>query len=148
VNLAAQRALRAAIYCRISLARFGDTLKVDDQEKLCREVSDRRGWAVGSEQIYVDNSRSAWRHDRKRPGWDAMLEAIGRGEVEAIVVYHGDRLIRQPWDLELLLRLAREKGIQLASPPANATSTTQTTSSSSASRPLRHAARWTTRHDD
>lgn len=108
--------LRAAIYCRISLARFGDTLKVDDQEKLCREVADRRSWRVVEGQVHVDNSRSAWQANRKRPGWDAMLEAIGRREIDAIVVYHGDRLIRQPWDLELLLRLAREKGIRLASP--------------------------------
>jgi site-specific DNA recombinase len=45
-----------------------------------------------------------------------MLEAIGRNEVDAIIVYHGDRLIRQPWDLELLLRLADERGMHLASP--------------------------------
>lgn len=108
--------LRCAVYCRISIARLGDTLKVDDQEKLCRDAADRRGWVVDDRHIYVDNSRSAWRHDRKRPGWDAMLDTISRGEIDAIVVYHGDRLIRQPWDLELLLRLAREKGIRLASP--------------------------------
>ena len=38
------------------------------------------------------------------------------GKLDAIVVYHGDRLVRQPWDLEVLLRLARGKGVKLASP--------------------------------
>jgi DNA invertase Pin-like site-specific DNA recombinase len=107
---------QAAIYCRISLSRFGDTIKVDDQEKLCRDVARLRGWAVNDAHVYKDNSKSAWRRDRKRPDWDAMLEAIGRNEVDAIIVYHGDRLIRQPWDLELLIRLADEKGMHLASP--------------------------------
>lgn len=108
--------LHAAIYCRISLARFGDTVKVDDQEKISRNLAGTRGWSVNPKHVYRDNSVSAWRRDRKRPGWEAMLDAVERGEINAIIVYHGDRLIRQPWDLELLLRLADERHIQLASP--------------------------------
>ncbi|MGI5493765.1 recombinase family protein [Microtetraspora malaysiensis] len=111
---AAPGVIRAAIYCRISLDRMGDRVKVADQEKLCREVAARRGWTVAG--VYPDNSRSAWQRNRKRPQWDAMLEAVDRGEIDAIVVYHGDRLIRQPWDLELLIRLADQRGIRLASP--------------------------------
>jgi site-specific DNA recombinase len=111
-----KRALRAAIYCRISLSRFGDTLKVDDQEQLCRQVAATRGWIVMPEHVYKDNSQSAWRRDRKRPRWDAMLDAVNRGEIDAIVVYHGDRLVRQPRDLEDLIDLADRKGIRLASP--------------------------------
>ncbi len=106
----------AAIYCRISLSRFGDTVKVDDQETTCCDLGLARDWETPTEFRFKDNSKSAWRHDRKRPGWDAMLAAINRGDVNAIIVYHGDRLIRQPWDLELLLRLADERQIQLASP--------------------------------
>ncbi len=105
----------AAIYCRISLSRFGDTIKVDDQERICRGVAAARGWQTSDTHVYKDNSVSAWRRDRKRPGWDDMLAAVERHEVNAIIVYHGDRLIRQPWDLELLLRLADDRRIQLAS---------------------------------
>lgn len=108
--------IRACIYCRISLARFGDTVKVDDQERICRDLAAARTWTVADHHVYKDNSLSAWRHDRKRPGWDAMLAAIERREIDAIIVYHGDRLIRQPWDLELLLRLAGERRVHLASP--------------------------------
>ncbi|MFI2577736.1 recombinase family protein [Streptomyces rochei] len=108
--------LRCAIYCRISLARHGETIKVDDQERLCRQVAQERGWTPVDRLVFKDNSISAWRRDVRRPGWEAMLEAIGAGEVGAIIVYHGDRLIRQPWDLEVLLRLADERGIRLASP--------------------------------
>lgn len=108
--------LRAAIYCRISLARFGDTLKVDDQERVCRQIADIRGWQIQEKHVYKDNSVSAWRRDRRRPGWDTMLTAIERGEVDAVIVYHGDRLIRQPRDLEDLIDLAGRRGIRLASP--------------------------------
>jgi DNA invertase Pin-like site-specific DNA recombinase len=106
--------LRVAIYCRISLARYGDLVKVERQEEDCRALCDRLGWDVV--KVFVDPNRSAWLRNRKRPGWDAMLQGIEQGHFDAIVVYHGDRLIRQPWDLELLLRIADEKGIRLASP--------------------------------
>ncbi|MEU8371169.1 recombinase family protein [Micromonospora tulbaghiae] len=112
----ADRPLRAAIYCRISLARFDDTLKVDDQERVCRELAAARGWTVAPHHVFKDNSKSAWRRDRKRPGWDAMLEAVRSGQIDAIVVYHGDRLVRQMSDLEALIHLADTKGIRLASP--------------------------------
>jgi site-specific DNA recombinase len=113
-TLASTTIVRAAVYCRISLARHGETIKVDDQEKLCRAVARQRGWTVAA--VFKDNSRSAWQRNRKRDGWDAMLAAIEQGHIDAIIVYHGDRLIRQPWDLELLIRLADERGIRLASP--------------------------------
>lgn len=108
-------AVTAAIYCRLSLAPDGSLEKVDRQEADCRQLAERLGWQIAEEHIYRDNSRSAWQRNRKRPGWDAMLAAIERGDVDAIVVWHGDRLIRQPWDLELLLRLAEDRRVRLAS---------------------------------
>lgn len=109
-----KRKIRAVIYCRISLATHGDRTKVDRQEKLCRRQAKRLGWEVV--RVYCDNNKSAWQRNRKRDDWDAMLLAIANGEADAVIVYHGDRLIRQPWDLETLLSLADGKGIRLASP--------------------------------
>ena len=106
----------AASYCRLSLAAMGDTTKVDDQDVINHRTAEMRGWVIPPEHVYKDNSQSAWKRNRKRPDWDRMLQAIERGEVEAIVVYHGDRLIRQPYDLERLINLADQKGIKLASP--------------------------------
>lgn len=105
---------RAGIYCRISRSDLEDTTKVEDQERISRDLATRLGWDVA--EVYVDNNRSAWKKNRKREAWDAMLTAIGEGRLDAIIVYHGDRLIRQPWDLEQLLNLADTKGIRLASP--------------------------------
>jgi DNA invertase Pin-like site-specific DNA recombinase len=106
--------VQAAIYSRMSLAIMGDLTKVEDQERISREVCGHRGWDVAA--VYCDNNQSAWQRDRKRPDWDRMLADVEAGKVGAIVVYHGDRLIRQPYDLEILLRLADTKGIRLASP--------------------------------
>lgn len=110
---------RAGIYCRMSLASMGDTTKIDDQERICREMAERRGWDVA--EVYTDNSLSAWQLDRdgnvrKRPGWDRMLADVESGRITAIVTYHGDRLIRRHEDLSALIKLSRSKGIQLASP--------------------------------
>lgn len=106
----------AAIYCRLSHAPDGSLEKVDRQETDCRALASRLDWGVSDTHVFKqDNSRSAWRRERKRPGWDALLEAVRQREVDGILVYHGDRLVRQPYDLELLLRLADDYHVPLAS---------------------------------
>lgn len=109
-----QAPLRAGIYTRISLATLGDTTKLDDQERICRDLAARLGWEVAG--VYTDHSRSAWQLNRKRPGWDAMLADVEAGKINAIVTYHGDRLIRRHEDLSELIKLSRTKGVRLASP--------------------------------
>jgi DNA invertase Pin-like site-specific DNA recombinase len=79
---------------------------VDRQERLCREVAQRLGLVIASGAVLVDNNRSAWQRRRKRPGWDALLEVIRAGRVRHVIVYHPDRLMRQPRDLEELLTLS------------------------------------------
>jgi site-specific DNA recombinase len=106
--------VRAGIYCRMSLARFGDTTKVEDQERICRELADLNKWDVA--EVYTDNNVSAWKKNRNRPEWDRMLADVEAGKIGAIIVYHGDRLVRHPKDLETLIELAEGKGIRLASP--------------------------------
>lgn len=105
--------VRAAIYCRISPIPDSEE-RLERQEGDCRTLCERLDWEVAG--IFVDPKRSAWQRNRKRPRWDAMLQGVQDGLFDAIVVYHGDRLIRQPWDLEMLLSLASEKGLRLASP--------------------------------
>lgn len=115
--------VKAGIYTRMSLARMDDQTKVDDQKRKCENLAQQIGWNLAggcgypeADGVYCDNNKSAWRLDRKRRGWDTMLDDLRDGRLDAIVVYHGDRLIRQPRDLEDLIDLARAKGIPLASP--------------------------------
>lgn len=70
-------------------------------------VGDRPG------AVLVDNNRSAWQRARKRPGWDALLDAIRADRVRHVIVYHPDRLMRQPRGLEELLTLSEEHDITL-----------------------------------
>ncbi|MFF0139756.1 recombinase family protein [Streptomyces sp. NPDC005227] len=111
----------------MSYAPDGSLEKCERQEELGRESGSRLGWPDFC-CVYVDNSRSAWQHNRKRPDWDRMLLTLDRdsgrlipADVKAnhhhdgIMTYHGDRLIRQPYDLELLLNIADTRRIPLAS---------------------------------
>ena len=86
---------------------------MDRQERLCREISERLGLVVVPECVLVDNNRSAWQRNRRRPGWDGLLEAIRAGRLRHVIVYHPDRLMRQPRDLEELLTLSDEHDITL-----------------------------------
>lgn len=71
----------AAVYCRISRARDEDQTGVDRQERLSKETAERLGLVVAPDCVFIDNNRSAWQRNRKRPGWDAMLDAtrVGTG---------------------------------------------------------------------
>jgi site-specific DNA recombinase len=118
---------RPCLYTRLSYSPDGSVEKVERQEADGRAMGARLGWPEFC-CVYVDNSRSAWQRNRKRPDWDRMLvtmDASGAmlipGDPKAdhvhdgIMTYHGDRLIRQPYDLELLLNIADTRQIPLAS---------------------------------
>ncbi|GAA1904219.1 recombinase family protein [Streptantibioticus ferralitis] len=103
----------AAIYCRISHVNDDDQTGVDRQQRLCREVAERLQLNVPNDLVFVDNNRSAWSRKRKRKGWDALLNAAREGQVRHILVYHPDRLMRQPYDLEELLQVADDNDLTL-----------------------------------
>jgi DNA invertase Pin-like site-specific DNA recombinase len=103
----------AAIYCRISHVNDDDQTGVDRQERICRDVAVRLGVTVDEDHVFVDNNRSAWRRNRKRPGWDAMLDGMRDQKFNHVIAYHPDRLMRQPRDLEELLQIADDRRITL-----------------------------------
>jgi DNA invertase Pin-like site-specific DNA recombinase len=87
----------AAIYARISSDPEGDQLGVTRQVADCREQAQRRGWHVA--ETYIDDDRSAY-SGKARPEYRRMLADISAGSVDAVVVWHLDRLHRQPRELE------------------------------------------------
>jgi len=109
-------ALLAGIYTRLSYADDGTLERIERQEADCRQLADRLAWAVSEDHVFKDPARSAWQRNRKRPGWDSLLAALEAGQITAVLVYHGDRLIRQPYDLERLISIADSKGVRIASP--------------------------------
>jgi site-specific DNA recombinase len=102
-----------AVYCRKSRKGDKQQITVSRQRRLALDDCAELGLSVNPKNIFIDNGASAWLRNRKRPGWDALMQAARRGDVKHIVCYHPDRLMRQPWDLEELLKISDEYGIML-----------------------------------
>lgn len=96
------------IYCRIS-QDDGSALGVKRQERDCRELAERRGWTVG--RVYVDNDVSAYKAKR-RPAYRQLLEDLKAGAVDAVVVWHLDRLTRRPIELEEFFEACDAAGVK------------------------------------
>jgi DNA invertase Pin-like site-specific DNA recombinase len=89
--------LAAAVYARISSDPTGDHLGVSRQVADCRVLAERRGWPIA--EVYIDDDRSAY-SGKPRPEYRRMLDDIRAGSRDAVVVWHLDRLHRQPKELE------------------------------------------------
>ncbi|MBO0691652.1 MAG: recombinase family protein [Acidimicrobiaceae bacterium] len=102
-----------AIYARISDDR-GDGAGVARQLADCRTLCGRHPkWGAPTE--FVDNHISAWKAATRRPRYRAMLDGVRAGEIVRIVVYHVDRLYRQPRELEELIDLADAGQVEVLS---------------------------------
>jgi site-specific DNA recombinase len=103
---------RAAIYCRISRDALEDGLGVARQEEDCRALAERRNLKVI--KVYTDNDISASVYSKKaRPEYKAMLAAATAGEVDVLVAYDNSRITRRHEELEDLVRLVEQTGVQI-----------------------------------
>ena len=98
------------MYTRISDDHTGEALGVQRQCDDCTALAERLGWEIVA--IYTDNDISAY-NGKNRPGFEAMLEAMKRGEFGALLCWHPDRLYRSMRDLERVIDVADERGVQL-----------------------------------
>ncbi|TSD95039.1 recombinase family protein [Skermania sp. ID1734] len=101
--------MRAAIYLRQSLDRYGDGLAVTRQREDCVKLAHQKGWTPVE---YIDNDVSASKG--KRPAYERMLTDIAAGKVNAVVCWDLDRLHRQPIELEHFMALADKHNLLLA----------------------------------
>lgn len=107
---------RAAIYARISKGDEGEgeSLGIARQVKDCRAVvAKRRGWTVT--EVFTDDDRSAHNRRKPRKGYRQLLDAIGGGQVDVLVIWHNDRLHRQPRELEPFIDLVEATGVAIVS---------------------------------
>ena len=96
-------------YGRLSrVPETGELEKIDTQWADNRKVIDRVGAVLGEE---LKDGLSAWKRTVRRPGWEALLQRVESGASDGIVVWHTDRLFRQPRDLEKLIELG-ERGFK------------------------------------
>ena len=68
-------------------------LGVSRQVQDCRALAERRGWHVVDS--YIDDDVSAYK-GKPRPEYRRMLDDMRAGAVDAVVVWHLDRLHRYP----------------------------------------------------
>src|SRR5437773_12009904 len=99
----------AAIYARISSDPTGEQLGVIRQIDDCRADAERRGWPI--RDVYVDADRSAY-SGKPRPEYLRLLDDIASGAVDAVVVWHLDRLHRQPRELEDFFSICDSAGVK------------------------------------
>src|SRR5215211_4059243 len=92
-----QALVRAGIYARISSDREGDGLGVTRQMEDCERLAERKGWRVA--ERYVDDDVSAY-GGKCRPEYARLLDDLRSGVIDGVVVWHLDRLHRQPKELE------------------------------------------------
>jgi len=97
-----------AIYARISSDPNETRAGVDRQRRDCRAEAERLGWPVVDE--YVDNDVSAY-SGRPRPEYQRLLADIEAGVVDAVIVWHQDRLHRQPIELEEFFQVTDRAGV-------------------------------------
>lgn len=103
---------RAAIYARLSRDPEGDKAAIARQVRDCRAYAQARGWTVAEE--FKDRDVSAFR-DVKRERYEAMLEAIKAGEIDGVLVWKLDRLVRSPREFERFWTVCEDAGATLAS---------------------------------
>lgn len=101
--------VRAGIYARISSDREGEGLAVARQLEDCTARAAENGWRVADR--YVDADISAY-SGKTRPEYRRMLADIRAGLIDGVVVYHLDRLHRQPRELEEFTEVCKQAGIE------------------------------------
>lgn len=103
--------VRAGVYARISSDREADNLAVGRQLADCEELAAKRGWEIV--ERYVDSDISAY-GGKLRPEYQRLLEEIEARLINAVVVYHADRLHRHPKELEDFIDLCQRTDTKLA----------------------------------
>lgn len=99
----------AAIYARISSDIAGTGAGVKRQVEDCRKLAASLGWPVAGE--YTDNDISAT-SGKRRPDYQRMLADLADGTVDAVIVYHIDRLTRRPIELEEFLTVVDQAKVR------------------------------------
>lgn len=98
---------RAALYVRVST----DSQTVENQLMILTEVAQRSGWTVV--HVFSDEGISGAKGRDKRPGFDALLKAISRREIDIAAAFSVDRLGRSLPDLVSFLSDVQSKGCDL-----------------------------------
>lgn len=98
---------RAALYVRVST----DDQTVENQLLVLTEVAQRSGWTVV--HTFSDEGISGAKGRDKRPGYNALLTAVARRQVDIVAAWSVDRLGRSLPDLVNFLSDIQAQGCDL-----------------------------------
>lgn len=98
---------RAALYLRVST----DEQTVENQLLVLNQVAQRSGWTVV--ETFSDEGISGAKGRQARPGYDALLKAVGRRQVDIVAAWSVDRLGRSLTDLVGFLSDIQAQGCDL-----------------------------------
>lgn len=98
---------RAGIYLRVST----DQQTTENQLRILTEVAERSGWTIV--RVFEDAGISGAKGRDQRPGYDALLKAVHRREVDIVAAYAVDRLGRSLTDLVAFLGDIQARGCDL-----------------------------------
>lgn len=98
---------RAGIYLRVST----DQQTTENQLRILNEVAARSGWTIV--QVFEDAGISGAKSRDKRPGFDALMKAVHRREIDMVAAFAVDRLGRSLPDLVAFLSDIQARGCDL-----------------------------------
>lgn len=99
-------------YARLSRNPDGLLEKTERQHTDNVRTIKHLGGTVG--KLLTDDNLSAWKPGVVRKDWNILIDRLETGQSDGAAVWHVDRLMRKPKDLELLIDLATDKGVKLA----------------------------------
>ncbi|MGH2358353.1 MAG: recombinase family protein [Candidatus Limnocylindria bacterium] len=108
----ADSVIRAIIYARLSRDRDGTQTATARQTADCRKYAEAKGWSVVA--VQEDADLSAYSLKVRRPGFEAVKEAVVAGEADVVLAWKLDRLLRRPRDFEDLWQLCQVAGAHIA----------------------------------
>jgi site-specific DNA recombinase len=121
LTMTTDRPRRAGLYVRLSHVKHTEQATEDAeerQEERARAMATARGWEVV--RLFADTGISAFRAPGQkrapyRPDFEAALAAIEAREIDALIFFKYDRLVRDHGDFERLLAACEATGAVLVS---------------------------------
>lgn len=100
---------RVALYARVSTDRGSQT--TENQLRLLQDAAARLGWTIVA--VHVDQGISGAKGREKRPGYDALLKGVTRGEYDLVAAWSVCRLGRSLQDLVTFLADLQSRDVGL-----------------------------------
>ena len=100
-----------AIYVRQSQDKAGNEAAVERQESACRLLARAKGWDELT--LYRDNDKSAT-SGKERPEFERLVRDIDANRIDAVLVWHLDRLTRTIKDLTRVIEAGQSKKVNIA----------------------------------